>query len=124
MDDGTRAAADSPPVLDVRGALKRCGDDRDLLHELLNALPEQIEEEVAGIRRDLAGGRLRDASRRAHSLKGSCANLGAVRLAGDLAVLDAALKSGAAAACEALLPDLERTAAETCRMCGTVVKQA
>ena len=121
MDDAGNGGADGLAVIDVPNGLKRCGGDRDLYHLLLAALPEQADEDMAGLRADFAQGRLAEAARRIHSLRGSCSNLGAVRLAQTLFDLEETIKTGDAEASRAGLAGLERTVTETCRRCFVII---
>jgi two-component system sensor histidine kinase/response regulator len=92
-------APDSPPLsipgIDTASALKRTGGNPKRYESLLRKFAQSAAGGVQEIRAALAAGDTATATRGAHSLKGSAANLGAVSLAEVAAKAETALTSGA-----------------------------
>ncbi len=65
------------PVMDVEGALKRLGNDLELLEQIIQIFLEDAPGLVHGARQALARGDAAELRRAAHSVKGMMATLGA-----------------------------------------------
>ncbi len=92
------------PGVDVATALNRLGGNRKLYVRLLLDLTRDQRDAAERIASELAMGARDEAERRAHTLRGAAANLGADEVAAAArAVEDAIHKAEAAAACETAL---------------------
>jgi two-component system sensor histidine kinase/response regulator len=92
------------PGVDVASALNRLGGNRKLYVRLLLDLTRDQRDASERIARELAMGARDEAERRAHTLRGAAANLGADEVASAArAVEDAIHKAEGVAACEAAL---------------------
>lgn len=99
------------PVLDedtVNG-LRRLGDD--FLVEIVRLWSDNLEPNLAAMRAALAADDLAAVSVAAHTLRGSAANVGAVRLSAACAALETAPKVGDRGALGALMDVVTREAA-------------
>jgi HPt (histidine-containing phosphotransfer) domain-containing protein len=67
----------------------------DVLHEVLTVFIQDVPRRVASLSAAAAGGRVAEAARAAHSLKGSAGNIGARRLQALAATLEEAAGAGA-----------------------------
>lgn len=95
----------TPPVLDLDGALARVGGDRDLLREIGMLFLEEYPPAITELRRVVAARDPGGIERKAHSLKGSVSTFGtgvvfeaAVELerqgrSGDLAQVESNLRT-------------------------------
>jgi two-component system, sensor histidine kinase and response regulator len=96
------------PGIDMKAALKRCGDNARLLQDLLAMFHANYADTTTRMRRLCAEGRWKEASELAHTIKGAAANLAMDELASTAGGLEQALRSGmlaeAAARTEAELP--------------------
>ncbi len=93
------------PGVDVKGALRRTGGNRQRYEALLRKFaqtPNGVEE----IRKALAAGDREAAARAAHSMKGAAANLGVQELAESAAKVETAIKGGSEA--NGVLTELSR----------------
>jgi len=98
---------DNAPVLDeaVTSALRALTSpgEPDVLAEVLNLFLTEVPPRLARLRNAWAAGNIEEVHRAAHSLKGSAGNIGARRLHGVCAELDAKAKSGDLAGAAALV---------------------
>jgi two-component system sensor histidine kinase/response regulator len=92
--------------IDLAVALKHAGDDVAFLRELLREFRATHAEDDKRLREALAAGDVTSAKRLAHTLKSVAATFGAQRLHAVAATMDAHLRDGAIAPCEALLGEL------------------
>ena len=82
------------PTFDKQVLLARIDNDLELLHELLTLFIEDAPQQLARIRTASESGDTTTLHRAAHSLKGACANIGAMALRSIAAELEIAAKSG------------------------------
>lgn len=92
----TSKSAEKEPVINMQAALKRTGDDRDILNDMVNYFFDDTSGLIQEVRKHVEAGDAGEAARAAHSLKGLCANFDAhaatqaaqavetIGLAGDL----------------------------------------
>ncbi|MDO5483902.1 MAG: Hpt domain-containing protein [Desulfovibrionaceae bacterium] len=85
----------SEAILDWKEALTRVLNKRDLYIRLLKKFMETEQDSTARITSALQSGDIEAASRMAHTVKGTAANLGAKALAAAALELEMALKGGA-----------------------------
>lgn len=109
------ALPDSLPGLEIEQALGRMGGHADLLLKLLGDFRTLNADEVARIRAALAGER-EPARRKAHTLKGTAAVLGATNLFEAARALEYAIRDGLEG------DELERAFAETSRALQVVLQ--
>lgn len=93
------------PVLDVAAAVERMGD-KDIYLEIARYFSERVAPDVAALAQALENGSMEEATRMAHSFKGSAATVGAEVARAACAELEAACRQGNTAA----LPGLFATA--------------
>jgi CheY-like chemotaxis protein/HPt (histidine-containing phosphotransfer) domain-containing protein len=86
--------------------LERLMGDEDLARTISRSFVQEATRQIAGLQDSLARADLTSATRHAHSLKGSSANLGAQALRETAARIEELLKSGEVAAATGLLPQL------------------
>ncbi len=108
-DAAPAAAAASPgaeavPVLD-REVVEELRDG-DQLDDLIDAFGSKLPGRIAQLADEFARGDLKAASMNAHGLKGTAANLGAMRMRAACAALDTTARNGAAENVASLLGDL------------------
>jgi two-component system sensor histidine kinase/response regulator len=89
------------PLWDLKGALRRMGGNQALLDQLLNDFRREQGTVAEDLRRAVGEGRIDEAERIAHTLKGVAGNLGAKRLYEASARLEKALAKGSPASVEA-----------------------
>ena len=96
----------SPPVLDIEGALRRLGGDRDLFVELASFVLEDVPPLFNNLRNAVA---TRDAASirgTAHALKGLVAGCGGVRVAQVAQAIESAGQGGNVAQAASLIESL------------------
>lgn len=81
------------PVLDVEAAVERMGD-KDIYLEIARFFSDRVAQDVAVLAEALEKGSLEEATRMAHSFKGSAATVGAEVARGACAELEAACRQG------------------------------
>lgn len=96
------------PTVDLGRALERVGGERALLAELVEIFLEDLPGHRQTMRAGAGDGSLSDIRRAAHTLKGSCATLGAERASFLAAALEDACRRARADAVASLLARLER----------------
>ncbi len=105
----------APAVLDVPAALERMGGRQDTLARLYAQLLEDLHSATEELQHYWALGQIAEAGRLLHTLKGSAATLGAMRLAAAADGAERALQQqqfdDAAALTAALQPALDQTVA-------------
>src|SRR5207244_4131806 len=94
------------PGIDRATGLRRVGGNEALYAKLLLDFRRDYAGSADGIRAAIGEGRLADAERQVHTLKGVAGNLGATGLHGTAQELDSALRLGDLAKTGALLPDV------------------
>jgi CheY-like chemotaxis protein len=85
---GPLRQAPGSPALDIDAGLRRSGGAPKFYARLIEAFDRQFRGFAAKMRTHLEEGRLADATRLAHSLKGVAATLGATRLAASAEALE------------------------------------
>jgi HPt (histidine-containing phosphotransfer) domain-containing protein len=70
-------AEEQPSPVDIRNLVDTADGDREFIRELIGIFIEDAGKQLAAIRSLLAGGPGEELARRAHSIKGSSANMGA-----------------------------------------------
>ncbi|MBG0777467.1 MAG: Hpt domain-containing protein [Desulfovibrionaceae bacterium] len=88
--------------IEVDATLARLGGDRELLKELFTAFVEDVPGRLDELDEALAQADLHRAERRAHSIKGACAAVGAVLARAHAANLEQAALAGDAPRCAEL----------------------
>ncbi|MBK9373105.1 MAG: response regulator [Holophagales bacterium] len=101
------ATVEALPVFDRVGFETRLMGDADLIEEITRGFLEDVPTKLAALAEAVRQGDPAEASRQAHSLKGSSANVGAVAMSAVAGVLEAAASAGRIEAVAALAPDLE-----------------
>ena len=97
---------DSEPVFDVVAALERLDGDRDILAILVEAVLEQIEGDLGGMRAALQRSDSLALAKAAHRLKGSMGAVGAMRIHRACAAIERAVKNEETASLPRLLEEL------------------
>jgi CheY-like chemotaxis protein len=105
----TQATWPQLPDVNVADAVQRLNHSLPRYQRLLERFVQNQSDVVIALRQALADGAPDEAHRRAHTLKGLAANIGAERLAADALALEDALRQGASDRCDALV---ERLAAQ------------
>lgn len=88
MDDMTGFDSSSPDF-DVEGLFDRLEGDVEAILEMLRIFQDEFPPRLTELRRKVREGDLHGAAMAAHSLKGLCANIGAERLRGMMAEVEA-----------------------------------
>lgn len=70
-------AGDQPSPVDTTNLVDIAEGDREFIRELIGIFTEDTVEQISAIRDLLSGGPGEELARRAHSMKGSSANMGA-----------------------------------------------
>ncbi len=99
--DELSAILDPQRLAQLRQLEQKTG--RGLLGQLVQLFLEQTPPRILALREALAAGDLPAAASSAHSLKGSCANLGAAQLAQLCSQVEQLAASGDLSACQGLL---------------------
>jgi PAS domain S-box-containing protein len=99
-------------VFDEAELLARVEGDRALMGDLVALFLEETPDLVATVRRAWGSRDFDGVQRVAHTLKGTCANLGARPAAKAALALESAARDGDAAALSELVADVERAVAE------------
>jgi len=89
-----RALEDASPVLDGAGLLRRCVNKRELALSLLRRFAEAAPGQAMELGEALENGDLPRATRLAHAMKGSSANIGAPRVAASAKDVEQAAQAG------------------------------
>jgi len=104
-------APEALPLLDHANALRRVGGNEALLLRLLGEFRREQAGAAEAMDQAIRAGRLGEAERLAHTLKGVAGNLGAKRLHAEAALLEKALAQGTPAAVAGLAETLRATLA-------------
>ena len=104
------AGQDDSPLLDHEALYGRVLGDRDLAQVLTEAFLEELPERLGELREAVRAEDMKKVKRGAHTLKGSAANLGAVRLTRSLLATETAAEAGDAQAVRRLLAVVEEQA--------------
>jgi HPt (histidine-containing phosphotransfer) domain-containing protein len=99
-------ADEAEPVFDIADALERLDDDQDILLILVEAVLEQIDGDLGGMRTALACGDGGALAKVAHRLKGSMGAVGAMRVHGACSAVERAGKRGETASLSSLFEEL------------------
>jgi HPt (histidine-containing phosphotransfer) domain-containing protein len=95
------------PAVDLDRAMKRVGDDRELLGELVEIFFRDLPDRLAVLREAVGRGRVSDVERVAHNMKGSLATLGAQGACELAGVLETACHEARLDSAPSLLEALE-----------------
>jgi HPt (histidine-containing phosphotransfer) domain-containing protein len=101
-DGGTTEPLDQSVLADLREL-----GDQGFLAELYELFLEDVPTQLEALRKDIEGGDAPSVERVAHTLKGSCGNIGATRMATICAELEEAGRSGDLACALALAARLK-----------------
>jgi HPt (histidine-containing phosphotransfer) domain-containing protein len=102
------APAPKPPVFDQTGLMERILDDEEFAHVLVAGYLEDLPRQLQALRETLKAGDVAGAARRAHTIKGSAANVGGEALRAVALQLEEALESGETDAVSIRLLDVEQ----------------
>jgi PAS domain S-box-containing protein len=111
----TRDPVSDGPAIDMNELLTRLDGDRQIIHEVWKAFAEDTPQQMKKLTAALDTGKMEQAERLAHSLKGAAANIGAGRLQQNAGRLERAVRNAGTAAGTALQDELNR---EFDRVCG------
>ena len=100
------------PVFDHRQALKNCDDDETFLPLLLAAFIDDMPQRMAELRESISQGNLPAITMAAHTLKGSCLSIAALRLAAQCRRMQTAADEGRRADIVTSLAELEASGEE------------
>ncbi|MDC7689811.1 response regulator [Vogesella indigofera] len=103
---------DTTPVFDHQQALKNCDDDETFLPLLLAAFIDDMPQRMAELRDGISRGDLAAITMAAHTLKGSCLSIAALRLAAQCRRMETAADEGRRADTVASLAELEASGEE------------
>ncbi len=103
---------DTTPVFDHQQALKNCDDDETFLPLLLAAFIDDMPQRMAELRDGISRGDLAAITMAAHTLKGSCLSIAALRLATQCRRMETAADEGRRADAVASLAELEASCEE------------
>ena len=101
------AAAEGLPVFDRAGFEDRLMGDAELVVEITTGFLDDVPRKLASVGAAVKNGDPAEAARQAHSLKGACANVGAVAMSSVAGELEAAGIAGRIEKVAALAPELE-----------------
>ena len=110
------AAGGNLPVWDREAMLERMMGNQELANVVLGGFVQDLPQRLQALREMLDGGRMEDATRQAHTIKGAAATVGGEALRGVAAAAEAAGRKGDAQALRELLPRLADQAAELQRV--------
>lgn len=96
-------------VFDVQDLLQRCGDDHELVSEILTIFRETAPEQLVLLEGAIKSLNFAEIEEHAHKLKGTASTLSAMALADVANQLQTAGQTADAALAQALLPDLQLT---------------
>jgi HPt (histidine-containing phosphotransfer) domain-containing protein len=127
--EATRREATPPRVEGLAGidratGLRRVAGNEALYGKLLLDFHRDYATSTERIRAALGEGRLADAERQVHTLKGVAGNIGATELHRATQELDAALRLGDLGKAGALLPDVERELSQVIKGLEPLAQQA
>jgi predicted ATPase/signal transduction histidine kinase/CheY-like chemotaxis protein/HPt (histidine-containing phosphotransfer) domain-containing protein len=94
------------PLIDVKSALDRLGGDANLLQRLMSGFCESEADTAERVARLIAAGKIEDASRLVHTVKGTAMILGLERFVAVAAQTEMALRRGNLPGYETLAPAL------------------
>ena len=109
---GTAQKQDTTPVFDHQQALKNCDGDETFLPLLLATFIDDLPQRLAELRHGISRGDLTAITMAAHTLKGSCLSIAALRLAAHCHRLQTAADEGRQADTVAGLNELEASSEE------------
>ncbi|MDO8931305.1 MAG: response regulator, partial [Rhodocyclaceae bacterium] len=121
IDAATAQPADNPDqaaVIDEQGALGRLGQNRELLRHLLQEFHDKEAGAAQELQRLIDAGRLEDADRLVHSIKGTAMILGLQRFTAVAGELERALRKGNRNAYETLLTPFAHELAAAIAACA------
>ncbi len=107
IPEGGSAEEAATPPLDLAGALTRAADDKEFLAEMLEHFMADVPGRRGELEAALEEGDAERLSRRAHSLKGAAATLGAVGIAAAALRLEQAGREGDLSGVNRMLADLD-----------------
>ena len=82
------------PIIDVELGVKRLGGDRRFYKKILTIFQENHSDSAKEVKENLDNGKLEDAKRLAHTIKGNAGSLGAGELQKTAAALEKGIKKG------------------------------
>ena len=109
----------APSVLDLSRLEIALGGDTSLIGDILSMYEATAADDVAGLKAAVDAGDATLTSRKAHSLKGASANVGADRMADVASKVEQAAKAGRIEQAVALMPTLLDTFDDTLSACRT-----
>jgi len=116
-ETGAANQEDQPPAFappfDVEGLLKRWGMDRAFVTSLIGKFQKKALADFEQLERDVAGGAVDEATRRAHTLKGAAGYVAAARVSELAARLESMGRAGNLTGAEPCLDEL-RTELKRC----------
>ncbi|NDV28382.1 Hpt domain-containing protein [Desulfovibrio sp. JC010] len=92
---------------DLKSALARFAQDYELLDEAIAIFKEEALKHLGGIKKSLERGELKEASNYAHTLKGECGAVGAMKAQSVSWTMEKAAGNGDNSAAREILPELE-----------------
>jgi len=104
-DEDSRKA----PVFDQVSVENRLLHDKELVHMVLHAFIQDLPAQIARLNELCTGDDMHAAERQAHSIKGACANVGAVQMCALAQEAEAAARQAASARLVQLAAELEAT---------------
>ncbi|MDD5250328.1 MAG: response regulator [Rhodocyclaceae bacterium] len=114
-------AAPAASLIDVAGALGRLGENRELLHRLLGEFRDHEGDAAHRLRRLIAAGRLEEADRLVHSIKGTAMILGLEHFIAVAAEMERALRQRRAESYATLLAPFADALAEAIGACARLL---
>ncbi|MFW6387253.1 MAG: Hpt domain-containing protein [Thermodesulfobacteriota bacterium] len=95
------------PVFDQASVENRLLHDKELVHMVLHAFIQEMPAQIACLNELCAGNDIHAAERQAHSIKGACANVGAVQMRTLAQEAEAAARQAASGRLAELTAELE-----------------
>ena len=106
---GAKSQAPSQdPVFDRRAFLGRLMDDEDLAKQIVATFLDEIPNQIRALHRNVAEGDAASAGARAHTIKGTAANVGGMALSAVAYAMEKEGKAGHLSQVAALTPELDR----------------
>ena len=108
----------APALLDLSRLEIALGGDASLIRDILEMYETTAAEDLASLEQAVAAGDPDATTRKAHSLKGASANVGAEQVADVASRIEQFGRSGDVAGASALRDELRRTFLSTVDACG------
>ncbi len=103
---------DKEPVFDEREILERLANDQTIAREVIVIFLNQLQDQMAGLKRYAASGNAEAAAGLAHQIKGAAANVAAVAIRNKARNLEKAIQEGQWEAVAVMLSELEDQAGQ------------